>query len=140
MLSGFPIYVIGNTFYVCRAANVEGYYTIKCPSNTLINVQSVIIGATGSSGAYIAPSDNNPNGTCPWTAFTNATCASLSIRCSNCECTCVRALTVPSNCIGQSGECNFEKTLLIFSDSNRFCVLSKDADFMVVNYTCNSGQ
>ena len=140
MLSDFPICVIGDTFYVCRAANFQGYYTIGCPNNTMINVQSAIIGATGSSGAYNAPSDSNPNGTCPWTAFTNSTCALVSPGCSNCECTCVRALTVPSNCNGQSRECIFEKNALNFAVASPFCVLSEDADFLLVNYTCNSGE
>jgi hypothetical protein len=140
MLSDFPVCVIGDTFYVCRAKSFQGYYTIECPNNTLINVQSAIIGATGSSGAYKTPSDSNPNGMCPWTAFTNATCASLSIRCSNCECTCVRALKVPSNCTGQNRECNFERDALNFAIESPFCVLSEDAEFLLVNYTCNSGK
>ena len=141
MLSGVPLCVTGDTFYACRALNyaTQPYYTINCPSNTVINVQSAIMGYSG--GSYAAPTDFNPSGACPWTAFTNNTCAFISrSNCSECQCSCVRPIAVPSDCFGQSGVCNFEKASLILSATDPLCAISRDADFLVVNYTCNPGQ
>lgn len=140
LLSDSPVNVTANTFFGCRAADVFAtpLFTISCPSNTVINVQSALV---GYSGSYVAPTPSDPSGTCPWTDKTSNTCAALGITTacnpSPCQCNCTRSLPVPANCNGQSGSCSFTQNSLIFPNTAPLCQTSANAEFLVVNYTCS---
>jgi len=138
LLTDLPADIIADTFYGCRAADVLATppFTIQCPRSTVINVQSALV---GFSGSYQPPDTDKPAGSCPWTVKTSNTCSALGINCqlSTCNCNCTRPLPIPDFCLGQTASCTFQQSSLIFLNGP-LCMLSRDAEFLAVNFTCNS--
>lgn len=137
------------TFYACKAASFSvspaPLFTFSCPGDLVINIQSALL---GFSDVYIAPSPSNPNGSCPWTNKTSASsCAAIGMtQCGTWDtpscrysCNCTRSTTTPADqCNGQK-ICDIQQEgLMIFPEGSNFCMLQRDANFIVVNYTCIS--
>ncbi len=125
------------TFYVCKDARNSNQFSFNCSTVDLILIQSAFI---GYSGRYSPPSAGNLQGSCPWTRNTNNTCDALGISSANCPpqyctCNCLHSITpvITQLCNGKN-TCLFSRQLL--APSTNLCFFTREADFVVVNYTC----
>ena len=126
---------LAETFYECRAENIAGeFFRFSCPNNQYITVQSAV---KGFSDQYSPVTSQ-----CPWAYNTSAGCsAPLPSWCTseNPKCCCNAGIDNSFiQHVNRSSRAIPQSLLIGSTDDDRLCSLSKDANFIVVNYSCST--
>jgi len=104
------------TYHSCRAAHPRGqYFTInECPTDHVINIQSAELGYSRLHNL----TDNPP--LCPGND-------------------CTRSTDVPATTCNGRRTCSISQTVLLFPTGPPLCGLSRDGNFIRIEFTCVTG-